>query len=66
MIRYIDGAEADSHPASQDGEVAEQTAWNRVLLGKLTVTKLVKKFPAFYGTGRFITVFTTAHHWSLS
>jgi hypothetical protein len=30
----------------------------RVLLEKLTVTQLVKKFPAFYGTRRFITVFT--------
>jgi len=26
----------------------------------------VKKFPAFYGARRFITVFTTAYHWSLS
>jgi len=25
-----------------------------------------KKFPAFYGARRFITVSTTAHHWSLS
>jgi len=25
----------------------------------------VKKFPTFYGTRRFITVFTTARHWSL-
>jgi hypothetical protein len=25
----------------------------------------IKKFPAFYGTRRFITVFTTARHWSL-
>jgi hypothetical protein len=27
---------------------------------------LVKKFPAFYGTQRFITMFTTAHHQFLS
>jgi hypothetical protein len=27
---------------------------------------LVKKFPAFYGNGKFITVFTTANHWTLS
>jgi hypothetical protein len=33
---------------------------------KLIVTQLVKKFPAFYGTRRFITVFTTARHWSIS
>jgi len=30
------------------------------------VTQLVKKFPALYGTRRFITVFTRARHWSLS
>jgi len=40
------------------------TPWSRVL-EKLTATQLVKKFPAFYGTRRFITVFTTARHWSL-
>jgi len=34
---------------------------SRVLLEKLTVTQLV-----FYGTRRFITVCTTAHHLSLS
>jgi hypothetical protein len=28
---------------------------------KLMVTQLVKKHPAFYGTRRFITVFTRAH-----
>jgi len=38
----------------------------RVLTGKLTVAQLVNKFPAFYGTRRFITVFTTAHQRSLS
>jgi hypothetical protein len=36
--------------------------WSRVLLEKLKVTQLVKKFPAFYGTHRFITVFIRAHH----
>jgi hypothetical protein len=29
--------------------------WSRVLLEKLTGAQLVKKLPAFYGTGRFIT-----------
>ena len=37
------------------------TPWGRVLL-----EKLVKKFPAFYGTRRFITVLTSARHLSLS
>jgi hypothetical protein len=40
--------------------------WSRVLLGKLTGLQLVKKFPAFYGTRRFITAFTSARHLSLS
>jgi hypothetical protein len=35
-------------------------------LKKLTGSQLVKKFPAFYGTRRFITVFTSARHLSLS
>ena len=42
------------------------TPWSRVLLEKLTSSQLVKKFPAFYGTLRFITTFTRAHHLSLS
>ena len=36
-----------------------------VLLEKLTGSQLVKKFPAFYGTRRFITAFTSARHLSL-
>jgi len=31
-------------------------------LQKLIVIQLVKKFPVFYGTLRFIAVFTTARH----
>jgi len=42
------------------------TTWSRVLLEKLMVTHLVKKFPVFYGTRRFITIFTRDRHWSLS
>jgi len=42
------------------------TQWSRVLLEKLIVSELVKKFPAFYGTWRFITAFTNACHLSLS
>ena len=38
----------------------------RVLLEKLTGLQLVKKFPAFYGTRRFITALTSARHLSLS
>jgi hypothetical protein len=34
-------------------------------LEKPPVVQLLKKFSAFYGTQRFITVFTEALHWSL-
>jgi len=40
--------------------------WRRVLLEKLTGSQLVKKFPAFYGTQKFITAFTSDRHLSLS
>jgi hypothetical protein len=36
------------------------TPWSRVLLEKLTGLQPVKKFPAFYGTRRFITAYTSA------
>jgi hypothetical protein len=42
------------------------TPCSRVLLEKLTGSHLVNKFPAFYGTRKFITTFTSAHHLSLS
>ena len=42
------------------------TPWCRVLLEKLTGLHLVKKFPAFHGTRRFITALTSARHLSLS
>ena len=38
----------------------------RVLLEKLTVLQLVKKFPTFNGTRRFITALTSVRHLSLS
>ena len=42
------------------------TPWSRVLLEKLASLQLVKKFPAFYGTRRFLTALTRAPHLSLS
>jgi hypothetical protein len=42
------------------------TPWSRVLLQNLTGFQLVKKFPAFDGTRRFITAFTSARHLSLT
>jgi len=42
------------------------TPWCRFLLEKLTGLQLVKKFPAFYGTRRFITARTSVRQLSLS
>ena len=42
------------------------TPWCRVLLEKLTGFRLVKKFPAFHGTRRFITPLTSFRQLSLS
>ena len=42
------------------------TPWCSVLLEKLTDLQLVKKFPAFHGTRRFITALTSVRHLSLS
>ena len=42
------------------------TPWSRVLLEKLTGLQLVRKFPAFHGTRRFITALTSVRHLSLS
>jgi len=42
------------------------TPWCRVLLENLTGSQLVKKFPAFHGTRKFITALTSVRHLSLS
>jgi hypothetical protein len=46
--------------------ITNMTSWIRVLREKLTVLQLVKEFPAFSVTRRFITAFTRARHLSLS
>jgi len=42
------------------------TPWCRVLLEKLTGLQLVRKFPAFHGTRRFISALTRVRHLPLS
>jgi hypothetical protein len=44
----------------------ELTAWSPILVRKPPVAQLLKNFPIFYGTRRFITVFKRALHCSLS
>jgi len=43
------------------GSTINKSINQSILLEKLTGSHLVKKFPAFYGTRRFITAFTSAH-----
>ena len=40
--------------------------WGQEMLEKLTGLQLVKKFPAFHGTRRFITALTSVRHLSVS
>lgn len=42
------------------------TTWGRVLLKKLLAVKVVKKFPAFCDSRRFITMHIRDRYWSLS
>jgi len=42
------------------------TPYSRILLEKTTDSQLVKNFTVLYGDWIFVTVFTKAHHWSLS
>jgi len=41
------------------------TPWSRVLPEQMTVPQLVKKFPAIFGTRKFIAAFTSDHHLSV-
>jgi hypothetical protein len=41
-------------------------SWSWAPLEKQPIVQLLRNFPAYYGTRRFITVFTRALHWSLS
>jgi hypothetical protein len=42
----------------------KKTPWNRALIDNPVAPQIVKKFPVFYITPRFITVFTAPSHFS--
>jgi hypothetical protein len=54
------------HPFCNCCFVCDLTRWSRDIIDKLAVAQLVNKFLAFYGTRKFIAVFTTARHRSVS
>ena len=53
-------------PAAGQGIHYLLTPWCRVVPEQLTALQLVKKFPAFHRTRRFITALTSVRHMSLS
>jgi hypothetical protein len=63
---YQIAGETDEHLLQHSTTYYLLTQWSRVLLEKLTGFQLVKKFPTFYGTQRFITTVTSVRHLSLS
>jgi hypothetical protein len=46
--------------------ITKLTSWSWTLLEKQTIVQLLKNFPAFYGTRRFVTVFIRVLHRPLS
>jgi hypothetical protein len=54
------------HRETRKDILTEPTPWSWAILEKPPVVQLLKNIPTFYGTRRFITVFTRALHWSLS
>ena len=61
LFKYQDDVRSNTHKITY-----LLTPWCRVLLEKLTDLQLVKKFPAYHGTRKFITALTTVRHLSLS
>jgi hypothetical protein len=53
-------------PSRNIGKLSQPSLWSLVHPERPPVAQLIKNFPAFYGTRRFITVFIRAIHQSLS
>ena len=60
VVTLCNGARLFQSSSLQLAGSNQLTPWSRFLLEKLTGFQIVKKFPAFYGTRRFITSFTTS------
>jgi hypothetical protein len=63
---YIGSKQNGKQNMYQYLKLTKLTSCSRAFLENLIVTPLVKKFHAFYLTGRFIAVLTRAHHWIVS
>jgi hypothetical protein len=66
-VRQTTGANIESNCSFRyERAYSHVHSWSWAFLEKPPVGQLLKNFPAFYGTLRFITVFTRALHWSLT
>jgi hypothetical protein len=65
-LSHTDHPNSNLHITPKLNNDNNSLSWSWALLEKLKIVQLLKNFPAFYGTRRFITAFTTALHWSLS
>jgi len=66
MIKDVEWARICKEAVMASRDIILHTPWCRILFEKLIVTQLFKNIPPSYGTRRFITVFTKAHHRTLS
>ena len=66
MYFSIHHAQNDDDDDNDDNNNNNNNPWSKILLEKLTVSQLVKTFPSFYGTRKFVTAFTSARQLSLS
>ena len=64
-LKWIGSRVCDASCIEGSKTVYLLTQWCRVLLEKLTGLQLVKKFPIFHGTRRFMTALTSVHHLSI-
>jgi hypothetical protein len=52
-------------PERHTSSISALTPWRRVIFEKLIVSQLARKFPAFNGTWKFITMYIRTCHWIL-
>jgi hypothetical protein len=69
LREILDNINRDENSSSHNNNVFTYLltySWSWAPLEKLPIVQLLKNFPTFYGTRRFITALTRALHWSLS
>jgi hypothetical protein len=60
MVKFSEDGITDAQTCRSNILTYLLTPWSKVFLGKLTGPQLIKKFPAFHGTKKFIKAFASA------